>query len=84
MATCDLRTMPNRDLSSGDLPTCPSSLSVFARNTTCFIDPTQALVDETKKGNLTYNHVFDTHLNRFGSLIVAETIAEELERDRRQ
>ncbi len=43
-----------------------------------FIDVTPALVRETRKGLLTYNPIFDIHLNRLGSLVVAEEIAEEL------
>lgn len=43
-----------------------------------FIDVTPALVRETSNGNLTYNPIWDTHLNRLGSFVVAQEIADEL------
>ena len=36
-----------------------------------FVDLTPALRDRTERGELTYNGVFDTHLNRLGSEVVA-------------
>jgi len=47
-----------------------------------FIDVTPALVRETNNGHLTYNPIFDTHLNRHGSLIVAQVIADALSESR--
>jgi len=42
------------------------------------IDLTPALRRETEAGRLTYNTVFDTHLNRLGARVVARTLAEQL------
>ena len=43
-----------------------------------FIDVTPALVQETRQGRLTYNGLWDTHLNRHGTTVVARTLAEAL------
>jgi len=43
-----------------------------------FVDVTAALVEETEKGNLTYNPIWDAHLNARGSRIVARVIAQAL------
>jgi len=42
-----------------------------------YINIYDRLREETIKGNLTYNAMFDTHLNKRGSHIVAEVIAEK-------
>ena len=47
-----------------------------------FVDLTGPLVDETRQGRLTFNSVMDTHLNRRGSVIVAQAISDALERAR--
>ena len=41
-----------------------------------FVDLTPALLQRTERGELTYNGIFDTHLNRLG----AEVVANELTR----
>ena len=46
-----------------------------------FINVTPALLEAARNGILTFNPVWDTHLNREGSHIVAGAIAEELRRD---
>jgi hypothetical protein len=43
-----------------------------------FIDVTPALIRETRQGRLTYNTVWDTHLNRHGASVVARTLADTL------
>ncbi len=43
-----------------------------------FIDATPALTAETRRGVLTYNAVYDTHLNRHGSSVVARTLANAM------
>ena len=43
-----------------------------------FVDVTPALVRETRQGRLTYNGIWDTHLNRHGTSVVAQTLAEAL------
>lgn len=43
-----------------------------------FIDATPALTAETHRGVLTYNAVYDTHLNRHGSNVVARTLADAM------
>ena len=48
------------------------------RNGIHFIDVTPALMAETDRGNLNYNSIWDTHLNRHGSLTVARAIADAL------
>lgn len=76
-----LRLAPNalRDL----INRAPSNLPDYVRelseqNGIRFIDPTPALVAETEKGNLTYNPIWDAHLNRPGAHIVAQFIATAL------
>ena len=44
------------------------------------VDVTGPLTAKTKEGTLTYNPVFDSHLNREGSLTVARVVAEEFRR----
>lgn len=43
-----------------------------------FIDVTPVLLRETRQGRLTYNPIWDTHLNRRGSALVAEVLADTL------
>ena len=43
-----------------------------------FIDVTPVLLRETRQGRLTYNPIWDTHLNRRGSALVAKAIADTL------
>lgn len=43
-----------------------------------FIDSTAALVESCKKGMLTHNTIYDTHLNREGNRIVGELLAKTL------
>ena len=43
-----------------------------------FIDVTPVLLRETRQGRLTYNPIWDTHLNRLGSARVAEALADTL------
>jgi len=43
-----------------------------------FIDVTPALVEQAVNGVLTFNPIWDTHLNREGSRVVAKTIADRL------
>jgi hypothetical protein len=59
-----------------DLPEFVSNLS--KKNGMNFIDVTPELIRETENGSLTYNPVWDTHLNYKGSFIVGRVIAGEL------
>ncbi len=43
-----------------------------------FVNPIPALRTATRQGQLSYNPVLDTHLNRVGSQIVAEVLAKAL------
>ncbi len=43
-----------------------------------FIDVTPALRRETQHGQMTYNLVWDTHLNAHGAAVVAQTLADTL------
>ncbi|MEE8219312.1 MAG: hypothetical protein V3R43_01600, partial [bacterium] len=43
-----------------------------------FIDVTPVLLRETRQGRLTYNPIWDTHLNRRGTALVAKAIADTL------
>ena len=43
-----------------------------------FIDVTPVLLRETRQGRLTYNPIWDTHLNRLGTALVAQAIADTL------
>jgi len=56
-----------------DLPSLVKSLAEASGFD--FIDVSPALISETQKGNLTYNTIADTHLNRKGSDVVAREIA---------
>lgn len=76
-----LRLTP-RALSDGvQLP--PSNLPTYIKEL-CdqsqikFIDVTPSIAVETAKGTLTYNAIWDTHVNRVGAEIVAQTIADAL------
>lgn len=44
-----------------------------------FIDSTPALQAETARGRLTYNTIYDSHVNRLGSLTIARVLAEALD-----
>ena len=44
------------------------------------VDVTEKLTAKTIEGTLTYNPVFDSHLNREGSLTVGRVVAEEFRR----
>lgn len=57
--------------------------AIAARHSVRFFDLTPALVAATEGGRLTYNSVGDTHLNREGSLVVAEALAGALSTARR-
>jgi len=59
-----------------DLPAFVKELS--AQHGLDFIDVTPALVRETGRGRMTFNGIWDTHLNRHGSAVVAEVLAEAL------
>ena len=59
-----------------DLPAFMQQLA--DRHAMAFIDVTPALVRETRQGRLTYNALWDTHLNRHGASVVAQTLAEAL------
>ena len=57
----------------------PDAMRCLATNNRIgFIDMTPALIEETKYGHLTYNAVWDPHLNRDGARVVAEEIARAL------
>lgn len=61
----------------------PTDLPVFLKqqaeqHAIRFIDVTPALVRETRQGRLTYNGIWDTHLNRHGTSVVAQALAEAL------
>jgi hypothetical protein len=61
----------------------PNELPAFVRELADqhgldFIDVTPDLVRETRQGRMTYNGVWDTHLNRHGSSVVARALAEAL------
>ncbi len=43
-----------------------------------FLDLTPLFVERTARGQLTFNHVWDTHLNRDGALLVAQSISEAM------
>ncbi|MGI9290623.1 MAG: hypothetical protein ACR2QG_05000 [Gammaproteobacteria bacterium] len=47
-----------------------------------FIDLTPGLIAETRQGRLTYNPVWDTHLNKHGSHVVSDLIAHEFKQAR--
>lgn len=61
-------------------PTNPPSLvrDLCQLNGIEFIDATPALQAASRAGILTYNPVYDTHLNKKGSAIVAEVLAEAI------
>ena len=61
----------------------PTDLPAFMKQRTQahaidFIDVTPALIRETRQGRLTYNGIWDTHLNRHGASVVAQALAEAL------
>ncbi|HKS29836.1 MAG TPA: hypothetical protein VJS44_18580 [Pyrinomonadaceae bacterium] len=62
-----------------DLPELVEELS--KKNGLRFINVTPALLKAASEGVLTFNPLWDTHLNREGSQVVAGAIAEELRRD---
>lgn len=81
---CCLRFTENTDplyanWHATNLPALVEELA--AKNGLKFINVTPALTKMAKDGFLTFNPVWDTHLNRAGSHTVAEAIAEELIRD---
>lgn len=43
------------------------------------VDPTAALRSESAAGHLTYNTIWDTHLNRLGSHVVGEVLADAIQ-----
>ena len=43
-----------------------------------FIDVTPALIHETQQGRMTYNLIWDTHLNAHGAAVVAQALADAL------
>jgi hypothetical protein len=43
-----------------------------------FIDVTRSLREQTENGILTYNSVWDTHLNQTGSKVVADFVSAEI------
>ncbi len=45
-----------------------------------FVDLTPALRHESATGRMTYNEIWDTHLNRHGAAVVARTLADSLSR----
>jgi hypothetical protein len=49
-----------------------------ARHGVGFIDPTASLERETRRGLLTYNGAFDSHLNAYGCEVVANVLAEAM------
>jgi len=59
-----------------DLPHLVQALA--ERHGIGFIDATPGLSEETRRGRLTYNPVWDTHLNRLGAEVVARTLADSL------
>ncbi|MDQ3817090.1 MAG: SGNH/GDSL hydrolase family protein [Acidobacteriota bacterium] len=63
-----------------DLPGLVEELAT--KNGLKFINVTPALVKAARDGVLTFNPIWDTHLNRAGSRVVAEAIAGELIRVR--
>jgi len=65
-----------RDWQPTDLPDLIEDLA--RTNGIRFIDATPALARETAQGRLAYNAIWDTHLNRLGSRVVAEVIADEM------
>lgn len=61
----------------------PTDLPQFVRRLAeergiAVIDPTSALTDAANAGNVPYNLIWDTHLNREGSRIVADAIVQAL------
>lgn len=58
----------------GDLPVFVGQLC--SKHRIEFVDPTQALREETRRGRLTFNPVWDTHLNRLGASVVAKVMAD--------
>ncbi len=61
-----------KDWHPNDLPDVVKEMS--ERNGMRFIDLTAGLAEETRQGELTYNTIYDSHLNREGSLCVARTL----------
>ena len=64
----------------------PTDLPAFMErlckeNGVSFVDLTPPLAKAARNGDLTYNAVFDSHLNALGCRIVAEVIAEHLQAD---
>jgi hypothetical protein len=62
-----------------DLPELVKELC--GKNGIDFIDVTRALAGKTQDGILTYNPIWDTHLNREGSEAVAQAIADALRQE---
>lgn len=68
-----------RQWQPSDLPQWIESLC--QENGIRLIDLTPALREQTEQGILTYNHVFDEHLNRQGSILVGDLVGDELRRE---
>jgi len=66
------------DWSPTDLPELVERLA--KRHGIYFIDVTLPLRKAAEEGELSYNPIWDTHLNKSGSRIVAKAIADELSR----
>ncbi len=49
-----------------------------------FVDLTPILAEQASLGQLTYNHTWDTHLNRDGALLVAKVISDSIGREWKQ
>lgn len=65
-----------RNWKQGDLPDFIASLCRKAGIE--FIDVTPGLTEQTRNGVLTYNPVWDTHLNQEGSIVVADIVSEAI------
>ena len=67
-------------LSSWQPSDLPNDMQALCEtNSISFVDLTPALVDATNNGVITYNRIWDTHLNTDGAAIVAKTLSEFLQ-----
>lgn len=65
-----------RNWQQGDLPDFIAKLC--QKTGIEFIDVTPGLAEQTRNGVLTYNPVWDTHLNKEGSMVVADIVSRAI------
>lgn len=62
------------------LNSLPEHLASLCRDRSIrFVDATPALREATRRGELTYNPIYDTHLSKSGHQVVAQVLASALE-----